>query len=443
MRQIWQTILIALILVLCGCNDPAKIGENSAGSQSSPVSANEPAYVLDGMDFGPYIGAQDPNTGSTIDDAQITARLQLLVGNVHWIRTFGMTHGLENTGRIAHELGFKTALQAWISKDMTANEQELSNLIAAGQRGEADMLIVGSEVMLRGDLTSKQLIDYIDRVKQAVPNVPVATADTYDQLLAHSDVMDGGDVILANYYPYWQGIAVDNASSAINSWHQLLTQAAKGKPVMVAETGWPDAGETQGLAVPSPENAAFFFKNFVSWARANQVDYFYFEAFDEPWKANYEGPQGAHWGVWDQDGNLKPGMETVFNGETVADNWSQSPQTGGPGQATLEFTQVPPRGSFDNLEGRVLHVDPSQYRVAVYIYVSGWWTKPYFNQPLTTIQADGRWVCDITTGGVDEQASKIAAYVVPANFQPPLLSGDSSLPAELDNTAVASLVVNR
>jgi len=26
----------------------------------------------------------------------------------------------------------------------------------------------------------------------------------------------------------------------------------------------------------------------------------------------HEGPQGADWGVWDKDGNLKPGMQDVF-----------------------------------------------------------------------------------------------------------------------------------
>ena len=62
--------------------------------------------------------------------------------------------------------------------------------------------------------------------------------------------------------------------------------------------------------------------NFVSWAEAEKVSYFYFEAFDESWKVTYEGSQGAHWGVWDKDGNLKPGMEDVFDGKRLSDNWS-------------------------------------------------------------------------------------------------------------------------
>jgi hypothetical protein len=71
-------------------------------------------------------------------------------------------------------------------------------------------------------------------------------------------------------------------------------------------------------------NAALYFLNFVSWARVEGVSYLYFEAFDETWKAAYEGPQGAHWGVWDKYGNLKPGMQNVFDGATIPDNWSGS-----------------------------------------------------------------------------------------------------------------------
>ncbi len=70
---------------------------------------------------------------------------------------------------------------------------------------------------------------------------------------------------------------------------------------------------------------------------------FYFEAFDEPWKAfNGEGPQGAHWGIWDNKVILKPGMRAVFDGETIADNWSGNQIIGGPGNPAISFTYVPP-----------------------------------------------------------------------------------------------------
>ncbi len=116
---------------------------------------------------------------------------------------------------------------------------------------------------------------------------------------------------------------------------------------------------------------------------------------------------------------------------------------GGPGEPYIGFTHVPPIGSFENLEGEVLHVYPSDHRVAVYIYVSGWWTKPTFTDPLTTIQNNGSWTTDITTGGNDEQATRVAAYLVTEDYSPPLMSGGATLPAELDQNAVAKVEANR
>lgn len=63
---------------------------------------------------------------------------------------------------------------------------------------------------------------------------------------------------------------------------------------------------------------------------------------------------------------------------------------------------------------------PADYRVVVYIKVaSNCWIKPYWLSPLTIIQADGAWVCDVTTGGIDETATEISAYLVHATYNPP------------------------
>ena len=110
---------------------------------------------------------------------------------------------------------------------------------------------------------------------------------------------------------------------------------------------------------------------------------------------------------------------------------------------TITFTSVPPFGSNENLFGRVDHVTPADYKVAVYIYVSGWWTKPTFASPLTTIQSDGTWTTDITTGGNDNQATKIAAFLVKERYTPPLMSGQATLPAELFDNAAAYVTEDR
>ncbi|HEY9206245.1 MAG TPA: hypothetical protein VIO58_10030 [Candidatus Methanoperedens sp.] len=107
---------------------------------------------------------------------------------------------------------------------------------------------------------------------------------------------------------------------------------------------------------------------------------------------------------------------------------------------TIEFTYVPPYGSSDNLQGKVTNITPADYKVAVYIYVSGWWTKPTFAQPLTSINADGSWTCTIVTGGSDQYATIIKAYLVPNGYNPPQMSGGQILPSELDSFPNATAI---
>ena len=123
----------------------------------------------------------------------------------------------------------------------------------------------------------------------------------------------------------------------VHLWHQEMVATAGGKEVVVSESGWPSCGDRIGEVVPSPANAARYFLKFVSWARAEAVDYFYFEALDEGWKARLEGPQGACWGLWEKDGSLKDGMERVFAGETVDDCWSDPP----PPELIIDFPALP------------------------------------------------------------------------------------------------------
>jgi len=110
----------------------------------------------------------------------------------------------------------------------------------------------------------------------------------------------------------------------------------------------------------------------------------------------------------------------------------------------IELTSVPAYGSYLHLKGRIKHVDPTQARIAAYIRVhGGWWNKPYWDAPATTVAADGIFSVDITTGGNDEQASEIAVFLVPSEYYPPSVRGDGELPTELHEKALAQVTVSR
>ena len=111
---------------------------------------------------------------------------------------------------------------------------------------------------------------------------------------------------------------------------------------------------------------------------------------------------------------------------------------------TIEFTSVPAFGSYLNLKGVVHHVEPERVRLAVYIRVDGgWWNKPTWEAPASPLAADGSFSVDITTGGSDERATEIAAFLIPSDYYPPGMRGEPTFPEELGDKALASITVLR
>ena len=258
---------------------------------------------IHGISFSPYTEGQGP--GTQLGEAQIRERMSVILPYVYWIRSFSCTEGNELIPAIAAEHGLKTMVGVWLDDDKDHNEKELTNAIEVAKAGHANILAVGNEVLLRGDLTEDELIDYINRAKQAVPGVEVGYVDAYFEFSDHPRVTEACDVILANCYPFWEGCPADHALLYMKEMYRRAQQAANGKKVIISETGWPNVGTPEGGALPSFENAIKYFINTWQWAEEENVEIVYFSSFDETWKVDAEGDVGAYWGIWDKDGGCK------------------------------------------------------------------------------------------------------------------------------------------
>ncbi len=231
--------------------------------------------------------------------------MEVISDYTQWVRSFSCTEGNEFIPKVAREKGLKTMVGAWISSDHARNEKEIDGLIKLANSGLVDIAAVGNEVLLRGELSKEELLDYVRRVKEALPDIPVGCVDTYYQFYENPDLTDTCDIILANCYPFWEGCDVDKATQYLNQMYAVVKDVANGKPVLVTETGWPDGGEVYSNARPSPENAMKFFINVNNWRQNNDIPLFYFSSFDESWKVHHEGDVGQRWGIWDKNEKLK------------------------------------------------------------------------------------------------------------------------------------------
>jgi glucan 1,3-beta-glucosidase len=258
---------------------------------------------MHGIGFSPYLEGQEP--GDEISAEQIRQRMAILKPHVKWVRSFSCTEGNELIPQIAHEMGIKTLVGAWLGTDEEKNEAEIEALLKVAKAGHADILAVGNEVMYREDLTEERLLYYINRVKQEVPNIPVGYVDAYYEFENRPTITAACDVILANCYPFWEGCHIDYSLLYMQDMFRRTMRVAQGKKVIITETGWPNKGQSFHGAVPSHESAIRYFLNTQKWSREDNIDVFYFSSFDESWKTGDEGDVGAYWGLWDKDEQLK------------------------------------------------------------------------------------------------------------------------------------------
>jgi hypothetical protein len=145
-----------------------------------------------------------------------------------------------------------------------------------------------------------------------------------------------------------------------------------------------------------------------------------------------------------------PGVDRALDHTTATGQLSHAPSPSQPGPG-LVLTHIPAWGSWgDPLQGQALNVNPANYQVTLVILIEGlgWYSKSYCDPSLTVaypvpLDANGRWSASITTGGVDQTAIRIAAYLIPKTYTPPCTISGGGLPATVAANAVASSIADR
>ncbi|MDA9873709.1 MFS transporter [Saprospiraceae bacterium] len=258
---------------------------------------------LHGMCFSPYLEGQ--NIGDQLSESQISQRMDVIAPFTKWVRSFSCTKGNEYIPKVAQQKDLKTMVGAWIGNDKAQNEKEITSLIKLGESGLIDIAVVGNETLMREELTEQQLIAYINRIKRALPGIPVGYVDAYYQFVERPKLIEACDILLVNCYPFWEGCSIEQSATYLKKMYAVTQQVANGKPVIITETGWPNQGDHTEAAKPSENNAMKYFIDTANWAQQNEVLLFYFSSFDESWKVHHEGDVGARWGLWDKNENLK------------------------------------------------------------------------------------------------------------------------------------------
>ena len=274
------------------------------------VGPDVPSGKLNSLSFAPFREGQGPMDEKFPTPKQIDADLRLMGEKTHSIRTYASAEGsMPAIPVLAQKYGLKMIQGAWLGSIKADNKTEVDEVIrsANAHPDVVKRVIVGNEVLLRGDLKADQLIEYIREVKRSVKQ-PVSYADVWSMYMKYPELIKEVDFITIHILPYWEDepITVDQAPAHIERIFKQVQQEADsiapGKPILIGESGWPGAGRQRGWSVPSVVNEAKFIRALIEVANKNGFDYNIVEAFNQSWKSELEGVVGANWGLYSVNG---------------------------------------------------------------------------------------------------------------------------------------------
>lgn len=300
--------------------------------------------VFPGIDYTP-INTQYPDC-LTFPPSQnnVTRDMAVLSQLTNTVRLYGTD--CNQTEMVLHAISqlqmndtMKLWMGVWQDNNSTTNARQLAQMwdILDTYGGSQFVgVIVANEILFREQMTVSQLSDLLTTVRSNMTsrglNLPVATSDLGDNWT--TELAEASDLIMANIHPFFAGVPSTEAAS----WTYSFWSGNDGpfwksnkNDNIIAETGWPSQGGTDcgtdlvttcpNGSVAAIEGMNNFMSDWVCQALANGTQYFWFEAFDEPWKIIYDTPGEAwedHWGLMDVDRNLKSGVTIPdCNGQTV------------------------------------------------------------------------------------------------------------------------------
>jgi exo-beta-1,3-glucanase (GH17 family) len=285
---------------------------------SSPLDSGEKLYCVS---YAPYRGSQDPLVeGTRVPAAQIDQDLALIAKFSNCVRIYSVDDGAADVLASARRHGLKVLDGLWLSSKADKNSRQIATTIALAKQ-YADVIsavIVGNEVLLRGEMPVADLIAAIREVKAQVPE-PVTYADVWEFWLRYREVASAVDFITIHMLPYWEDfpIPAEHAAAHVEAIRNRVAAAFPGKEIMIGELGWPSDGRMREAARPSPSNQARVILETLALAKRNHVRVNVIEAFDQPWKRWLEGTVGGQWGIFDRSTGAP---KFSFSGGAISDH---------------------------------------------------------------------------------------------------------------------------
>ena len=358
---------------------------------ASPLPKN-----LLGIAYSPYRDCQDANTKDQPSVENIESDLIMLGQGATAIRTYSSTGANGQIPSLANQLGIPVYAGVWLDGDMQSDKQEMDGIINIARTSQVEAVIIGNEYYLRhrSQADVNYLVEKIKDFKAHSFSIPVGTAEIDSFVFdwsanniptinpTYKPVLDEIDILFIHIYPFWAGSPLDGAAVYTVDRYLAIKTLLDGeyggtKRLIIGEAGWPSQGGpgygdygggysgstdnniSQSALAFHPEAQQKYMLELLALAHEYQVELFYFDAFDELWKAEGVNGAGRSWGYYYSDRTLKynfsslllsPDMiSTAMLGDTYV-SYSESDFNWGIGSYPI-YTEWPsePKGRSDGI----------------------------------------------------------------------------------------------
>lgn len=318
-----------------GFNDDSKGDLNANSAEIKQLLATKGLHrVFPGVDYTPMNTQYPDCTKAAPSQNNVTRDVAILSRLTNTIRLYGTD--CNQTEMVLHsikQLGLENDMKVWMGvwqdNDDKTNKRQLAQMWDILDKYGADPfkgIIVANEILYRKQMTITQLSTLMTSVRTNLTakgmSLPVATSDLGNDWTA--ELAASSDYVMANVHPFFSGTeASKSAAWTVDFWDKynavLLKDKSKG---IIAETGWPTKGgkncgdatttTCEPGAVAGIDELNQFMADWVCQALESNLNYFWFTAFDEPWKVRFNEPGKEwedQWGILDVNRNLKKGVK--------------------------------------------------------------------------------------------------------------------------------------
>src|SRR5436305_2628041 len=196
----------------------------------------DPAAKLLCVSYAPFRAEQTPLLPTThVPPEQIAADLTQLARITDCVRTYSIENGLDRVPELAAKVGLKVIQGIWLGSNRLKNLAQISTAVALTKEypGVITSVVVGNEVLLRGEMTTADLAATIRSVKAQV-TVPITYADVWEYWLKNREIYDLVDFVTIHILPYWEDIPIraKYAAAHVDLIRQQIAIAFPNKEIL-------------------------------------------------------------------------------------------------------------------------------------------------------------------------------------------------------------------